>query len=409
MREFAAYYIAWRLLSSISIYPSAPDLRRRSECAKNEVSLPGLFLQAFGGKEMPRKNLKVSPKCPSALRTIALVLIILVAALAVWQPLFAAPAATYDDAIKQISAQLADSIAASGKKSVAVTDFADLDGNVTELGRFVAGEIADSLAAQAKGFIVIDRTHSQGTPQAASASAVDTLVIGSVTTFSDHVRLTAKVLDAANSAILATASVDIPRTKDVDELLGRSPSARSSASSASAASGSPAAAQTAPGPIPAASGSAPPAKQPRGSGKPSQKPSAPAIPTDSGTGSVATDAYRIVATSLTRSAGNVTVNLEFDSVSDSTVQLAMVRAETYLTDETGVRWTLNQIDTAGIFNVRAMAGGGFWRGVPLAKGGKIQTVLTFTPQGPAAGSRFTLTISEFRPKWNRTVAIEGLK
>lgn len=361
---------------------------------------------------MPRKNPKVSPKCPSALGTIALVLIFFVAALAAWQPLLAAPATAYDDAIKQISAQLADAITASGKKTVAVADFADLDGNVTELGRFVAGEIADSLAAQAKGFLVIDRTHSQGAPQATSASAVDALITGSLTTFSDHVRLTAKVLDTTNSAILGTGSVDIPRTKDVDELIGRSQSARSSASSASAPSRSSAtssAAQTAPGPIPAATGSAPPAKPPRGSDKPAQKPSAPASPSASGTGSVATDAYRVVATSLTRSAGTVTVNLEFDSVSDSTVQLAMVRAETYLTDETGVRWTLNQIDTAGIFNVRAMAGGGFWRGVPLAKGAKIQTVLTFTPQGPAAGSRFTLTISEFRPKWNRTVAIEGLK
>jgi TolB-like protein len=342
-----------------------------------------------------------------------LVLIVLVAALAVWQPLIAAPATSYDDAVKQISAQLADAIAASGKKTVAVTDFADLDGNVTELGRFVAGEIADSLAAQAKGFVVIDRTHSQGAPQAGSASAVDALVTGNLTAFSDHVRLTAKVLDATNSAILGTASVDIPRTKDVDELLGRSPSARSSASNTTAAPGSPApssAAQNTPGPIPAATGSAPPSKPPRGGGgKPSQKPSAPASPSVSGIGSVATDAYRVIATSLTRSAATVTLNLEFDSVSDSTVQLAMVRAETYLTDETGVRWTLSQIDSVGIFNVRAMAGGGFWRGVPLAKGGKIQTVLTFTPQGPAAGSRFTLTISEFRPKWNRTVAIEGLK
>jgi TolB-like protein len=345
-----------------------------------------------------------------------LLFVVLGAPLLIWHPVFAhpaSPASPVEDAVNQVSTQLAGTITASGKKSVAVTDFADLDGNVTELGRFVAGEIADSLAAQAKGFIVTDRTHSQGAPQSSSASAVDALVTGSLTTFSDHVRLTARVLDATNSAILGTASVDIPRTKDIDELLGKSQSPRSSASSASAPSGSPAtsssAAQTAPGPIPAAAGSAPPAKPPRGSSKPSQKPSAPASPSVSGIGSVATDAYRVVATSLTRSAGSVTVSLEFDSVSDSTVQLAMVRAETYLTDETGVRWTLSQIDTAGIFNVRAMAGGGFWRGVPLAKDGKIQTLLTFTPQGPAAGSRFTLTISEFRPKWNRTVAIEGLK
>ena len=113
--------------------------------------------------------------------------------------------------------------------------------------------------------------------------------------------------------------------------------------------------------------------------------------------------------SLDRTAGGISVTLEFDSLSESTIQLAMVRAQTYLTDETNVRWAMNQQDTLGIFNVREMAGGGFWRGVPLAKGAKIQTVLTFTPQGPAVGTKFTLTLSEFRPKWNRVLAIEGLK
>jgi len=368
---------------------------------------------------MPTKNEKVSPRHECVLGTIAFVLAILCAAAAIGLPLFAqpafpSPASTYDDVIKQVSAQLAGAIASSGKKSVAVADFADLDGNVTELGRFLAGEIVDSLAAQAKGFLVIDHTHPQGAAGASQTPSVEAVVTGTLTTFSDHVRLTAKVLDAANSAILGTASVDIPRTKDIDDLLAaRSPSTRSASPSASAPAASPAnssaEAQTTPGPIPPAKGSAPAGNPPRGSGKPSQKPSAPASPTATGIGSVATDAYRIVATSLTRSAGSVTVNLEFDSVSDSTVQLAMVRAETYLTDETGVRWNMNQIDTAGIFNVRAMAGGGFWRGVPLAKGEKIQTTLTFTPQGPAAGTRFTLTAAEFRPKWNRTVVIEGLK
>jgi hypothetical protein len=47
--------------------------------------------------------------------------------------------------------------------------------------------------------------------------------------------------------------------------------------------------------------------------------------------------------------------------------------------------------------------------VPLARGAKIKTVLTFTPQGPAVGTKFTLTIAEFRPKWNRVLAIQGLQ
>jgi TolB-like protein len=365
---------------------------------------------------MPGKGVKLSAKYTWARRAIAFVLVILGPALLAWRPALADSASSYDDAIKQVSSQLADAIASSGKKTVAVADFTDLDGNVTELGRFLAGDLSDSLAAQAKGFLVIDRAQSKGAP---SPSSVDALVTGSLTTFADHVRLSTKLLDATNSAILGAASVDIPRTKDIDDLLAGS---RSTASTKSGNSGSASSSSTSrpststeaadnEGPVPAVVGQPPAGKSKasRASSKPPKKQSGPAVPSLTGIGSVATDTYRIIATSLDRAAGTISVTLEFDSLSDSTIQLAMVRAQTYLTDETNVRWALNQQDTMGIFNVREMAGGGFWRGVPLAKGAKIQTVLTFTPQGPAAGTKFTLTISEFRPKWNRVLAIEGLK
>jgi TolB-like protein len=362
------------------------------------------------------KNVKLSVNRARVRRTIAFALVLLAPALLAWRPALADSASSYDDAIKQVSSQLADAISSSGKKTVAVTDFTDLDGNVTELGRFLASDLSDSLAAQAKGFLVIDRTQFKSAPQ---ESSVDAIVTGNLTTFADHVRLSTKLLDATNSAILSAASVDIPRTKDIDDLLaGSRPTApmKSSSTGAAASSGSSnasAPSQTAAneGPVPAVTGQ-PPAvktKASRASSKPPKKPSTPGAPSLTGIGSVATDTYRITAMSLDRAGGTVSVTLEFDSLSDSTILLAMVRAQTYLTDETNVRWALNQQDTLGIFNVREMAGGGFWRGVPLARGAKIKTVLTFTPQGPAVGTKFTLTIAEFRPKWNRVLAIQGLQ
>ena len=362
---------------------------------------------------MPSKSVTLSANCMWARRTIALVLVVLGPALLAWRPAFADTASSYDDAIKQVSSQLADTIATAGKKTVAVSDFTDLDGNVTELGRFLASDLSDSLAAQAKGFLVIDRAQSKS---AAQSSSVDALVTGSITTFADHVRLSAKVLDATNSAILGAASVDIPRTKDIDEMLaGSRPTAPmksggpGSANSSRTSTSEEAAANEGPVPAMGAQPAAGKGKASRASNKPPKKQSGPASPSLTGIGSVATDAYRVTVTSLDRTAGGISVTLEFDSLSESTIQLAMVRAQTYLTDETNVRWAMNQQDTLGIFNVREMAGGGFWRGVPLAKGAKIQTVLTFTPQGPAVGTKFTLTLSEFRPKWNRVLAIEGLK
>ena len=355
---------------------------------------------------MPETKLKVSAKHTWSAKTIAVLVLIFASSLLISRPTMAQTSATYDDAIKQIASQLSDAIAISGKKAVAVNGFTDLDGNVTELGRFLAGDLSDSLAMQAKGFIVIDRTQPQS-GAVSGASSVDALVTGGLTIFADHVRLSAKVLDAANSAILGAASVDIPRTKDVDELLARSPNSRSASTAphspvtpAPAASEAAAAPVTAPAQVPSHK-----AKEKSAQAKPAKSPTLSTAPSATGIGSVATDAYKVIATSFSRSGSSASVTLEFDAVSQNTVQLGMLPSQTYLTDESGVRWALAQTDTAKIFDVR----GGFWRPVPLARGGKIQTVLTFLPLGPATGTKFTLTIAEFRPKWNRIVAIQGLQ
>src|SRR5260370_39596874 len=71
-------------------------------------------------------------------------------------PVAAVPAVAQD--MKTVSSSLASRIAASGHKAVAVVDFTDLQGNVTELGRFLAEELSVDLGGDAKGFEVIERT-----------------------------------------------------------------------------------------------------------------------------------------------------------------------------------------------------------------------------------------------------------
>lgn len=61
--------------------------------------------------------------------------------------------------IKSMSATMADKIIQAKKKTVAVTDFTDLQGNITELGRFIAEHFSVALAGSGKGIDVIDRTH----------------------------------------------------------------------------------------------------------------------------------------------------------------------------------------------------------------------------------------------------------
>src|SRR5712664_1113351 len=132
--------------------------------------------------------------------------------------------------LKTVSSSLSSRIAASGRKTVAVIDFTDLQGNVTELGRFLAEELSVDLVNDARGFEVIDRTHLKSIlqehklattglidPQTArklgQIAGVDALVTGTITAFGDSVRLSAKVLDTSTAKIIAASTADVPKTK----------------------------------------------------------------------------------------------------------------------------------------------------------------------------------------------------
>lgn len=264
-------------------------------------------------------------------RIVACALVFLGAAFIVWQPVLA-----YDDQLKQLAAQLADAISKSGKKTVAVADFTDLDGNVTEIGRFLAEETSTDLASTAgaaKDFQVIDRTQLRATlkraglamngvldPQTVSklgdAAGVQAVVTGTLTPFADHIHLSARILDESNSAILATSSEDIPRSKDLNDLLAEGGSsapiapaapATSSAPVAPATPAAPAATATpaaaTPPPATPAPPAATPAPTPAASSAPASAPStaptasAPAPPTSAAPAAPATATPPSAATS----------------------------------------------------------------------------------------------------------------
>jgi TolB-like protein len=140
--------------------------------------------------------------------------------------------------IRDISDRLSAGLTATGKKSVAVVDFTDLQGNVTELGRFLAEEFSVSLAESSKGVEVIDRTNLKvilqenkladtGVINLATArkigqvAGVDSLISGTLTPFGDTVHLSIKVLDTTTARIVGATEGDIPKTKAIEELLGQ--------------------------------------------------------------------------------------------------------------------------------------------------------------------------------------------
>jgi TolB-like protein len=147
----------------------------------------------------------------------------------------AAPFCSAQD-FRPLASEISQRIAVSGRKSVAVTDFTDLDGNPTKLGRFLAEEFSNSLFAEAKNFDVIDRTHlkailqehklaTTGLIDPATArklgqiAGVETLVTGTLTPFEEHVRLSLKVLDTESAKLIAASTSDVPKTKTISDLI----------------------------------------------------------------------------------------------------------------------------------------------------------------------------------------------
>jgi TolB-like protein len=155
--------------------------------------------------------------------------------------------------ITAASAGIADEIAATTRRTVAVVDFTDLQGSVTELGRFIAEEMALGLVVAKKNLSVIDRTHlrtlmqehklgASGLIDPATArklgqiAGVQALVTGTLTPFADSVRVVIKVLDTETALVLTAASMDIAKTKTIEELLARDISKKEMAASPSGAS-----------------------------------------------------------------------------------------------------------------------------------------------------------------------------
>jgi len=147
-------------------------------------------------------------------------------------------AGTYEEELQGLSLKIAKNIERSGKRTVAVVDFTDLQGNVTELGRFIAEELSANLVSVRQEFRVIDRLHLKSIiaehklsaswflePKAVERfgkiSGVDAIVTGTVTPFGDSVRVSTKVITTDTAEVIAAATGNIAKTKAIEGLLAR--------------------------------------------------------------------------------------------------------------------------------------------------------------------------------------------
>ncbi len=159
-----------------------------------------------------------------------------------------------DQRVSELSQQIANKMSAKQKTTIAVVEFTDLQGNVTDLGRFLAEELVTRLGDLEK-FKVIERQlltkiiaeqklSLTGVVDPASAKqlgkilGVDAIVTGSVTTLAQSVRVNARLISTETGEVFATAATDIFKDESVSGLMTAT-SSRPDASSTGSSTGQP--------------------------------------------------------------------------------------------------------------------------------------------------------------------------
>lgn len=154
----------------------------------------------------------------------------------------------YEQELQRQVRELGERLRAAGRTSAAVVDFTDLEGNVTQLGRFLAEELSVGLANGNTGLEIVDRTHlaallrehklsadglvdPENARKLGRVAGVQVLITGSLTAFGESVRVSAKALDSATAKMIASSSVNIAKTGVIQSLfaagIGTGPSANS--------------------------------------------------------------------------------------------------------------------------------------------------------------------------------------
>jgi len=145
----------------------------------------------------------------------------------------------YEKQAASFSADLAKKIKESNKTKVAVSDFLDNDGNLTELGKAIAEDIGVGIVNEGKGtFQVMERSNlnailkeqklsstglidPETAKQLGKLKMVDAVIVGNITPFGNSFRVTIKILDTETGMSIAAAAGNLAGTDDIKGLFNK--------------------------------------------------------------------------------------------------------------------------------------------------------------------------------------------
>lgn len=142
---------------------------------------------------------------------------------------------TLEQRLDILARKISDNLTENQKRTIAVVEFSDLKGNVTNFGRFLSEELITRLY-QTKKFKVIERQQLNkiiaeqkltltGVIDPASAQklgrvlGVDSIVFGSVSDLVKTLRINARLIGTETGEVFAAASVEIVKDEAVSSLM----------------------------------------------------------------------------------------------------------------------------------------------------------------------------------------------
>ena len=142
--------------------------------------------------------------------------------------------ADFDAQIKKMSDTLVNRLLKTGKKRVAVSNFVDLQGNVTELGKYIAESFSVELSNTELN--VVDRsrikdlleelklteeklTKPENALKLGEMAGVEFIITGTTTPLDNSVNITMKALDIQNGTSIAGQRSSVPRTDAINNLM----------------------------------------------------------------------------------------------------------------------------------------------------------------------------------------------
>lgn len=152
-----------------------------------------------------------------------------------------AQAQSLDNEIAGLADKIGKALVAKGSKNVAAVDFTDLEGQPTELGRFLAEQLTVEIVANSS-LTMVDRANIKhildehkltvvGLVDPANAkklgefAGVDTILVGNISEVDDGYRLTVKAISTSTAQIITAGWINFKKTSTTQDIANRGLSA----------------------------------------------------------------------------------------------------------------------------------------------------------------------------------------